>query len=290
MHNRLFPMNLQLFSLWGPNGAPETSTNPLLQDQMIEEAAPAVDPFMIEPAPAPVPAAEPAPAHAPVAPAPAPALDPDELVQRIMQAMQDKQPMASEVNEPELTPEQIEERNTMARDAFLDDPTAFLEDFKAKVLSEAKAGFDQELAPYKQQVESQQRSQELQGIVEQFKARTPDYDDHVADMAAYLAEKPHLENSPDALDIAYEVVKGRRSTAQAAANQPGSEKFVSQAAADPAVQQQVTKEYLQKIKDNQPPIVVKGSGNLGMPTSPEKPRSIKEATALLGRSMASKGF
>jgi hypothetical protein len=217
---------------------------------------------------------------------PEPSLDPDALVQKIMDAMNAKQPAAPEVNELELTPEQKEERNTQMRDAFLDDPTQFLEEFKAKILDEAKAGFDQELTPYKQQVEQAQRSRELQAMVEQFKASVPDYDEYVGDMSQYLMEKPHLEDAPDALEIAYEAVKGRR----AAANAPGTEGFVAQAANDPAVQEAVTKAYLQKIKDNQPPIVVKGTGNLGMPTTPDKPRSIKEATALLSQSMTSKGY
>jgi hypothetical protein len=295
-------MNLQLFaSIWGPNGAPETP-NPLMADAPVvsPEAAPVADP-LIAPDPAALldtPQADPVVAAEPVAPVVADVpvvqaqepVNADEIVAKMVEAMKAQAPLTPEVNEPELTPEQLEEANAMKRDAFLDDPTKFLEDFKAEVLSEAENGFSEKLAPYEEREKRDQAAREFTDKVDAFKASTPDFGEYVDDMAAYLDERPHLEALPDALEIAYDAVKGRRGIPEApAVDQPGSEEYITKASSDPAVMEAVKKAYLQELKDGQPPVVVKGTGNLGMPTTPTKPKSIKEASSMFNQSMYAKG-
>jgi hypothetical protein len=272
-------MNLQLFGLFPPGfDAP----NPLSLD------TPAGDP----PALQDIPAAEPtAPVEAPAAPAataveaPAPALDMDALVAKLTESigsvMQTPAPAAEPaVSEP--TPEELEELNSKMRDEFLDNPKAFLDKITASIRADAEASVLEQVAPVLEREKAMQRGQELQSIVDEFKGRTPDFDNHRDAMGQYLSENEGLDNHPNALQIAYDAVKGRQTQDPEALKQ--------QVLSDPAVKESIIKQYLEEIKNGQPPVIVSGTGNLGMPTVPQKPTDVKGASALFMQSMRAKGL
>ena len=305
-HNKLFNMNLQLFgssTLFPPGQAPDPSTNPLLQgyvepapaepDPFIlrdtQPAAPAAaDPAILHGDPTPA-AADPVPASSPT-PAPAPAAEPLDvkaLVSSIVEAMAAQNPApasAAPAAAPpaEPTPEEIEEANTKMREAMLDNPIQFLKDRDAQVRDETKAAIMQEMQPLLDQFNNQQKAMTYNSMIDEFRANTPDYDQHVGAMSQFLAENPDLEEHPKALEIAYLAAKGK---AAADPNTTGAA-----ALEDPTVQEAAVKAYLERLKNGQPPVIVSGTGNIGSPTSVEKPKDIKEASRLFRQSMQAKGF
>lgn len=273
-------MNLQLFGTGLFEPGTTQGTNPLLLDSAPAPEAPvAADPVELHDTPEPV--AEPAPA--------APALDMDALVAKLTEsisaASQQQPPAAAEPAVSGPTPEEQEEQeelNSKMRDEFLDNPTGFMDKMAASIRADAEASILEQVAPVLEREKAMQRGQELQAQVDAFRSQTPDFDEYIGEIGQYLAEKPHLESAPDALEVAYDAVKGRRSQDPDAIRQ--------KALADPAIKESVIKEYLESIKAGQPPVIVAGSGNLGMPTTQEKPTTLKGASALFAQSMRSKGL
>lgn len=280
--SKLFNMNLQLFGgdlfppgfdkpnpLASPGGDP-----PALQDIPTEPAAPA----------------EPAAPVAPIAPEPvapaAPALDMDSLVAKLTESLgaviQPPAPAAAEPAVSEPTPEEVEALNSQMRDEFLDNPKAFMDKMAASIRADAEASVLEQVAPILEREQAMQKGQSLQAQVDAFSSQVPDFEEHRDAMSQYLGENEGLDGHPNALQIAYDAVKGRRAQDPEAAKQ--------QVLSDPAVKESIIKAYLEEIKNGQPPVIVSGTGNLGMPTVPQKPTDVKGASALFMQSMRAKGL
>lgn len=274
---KLFKMNLQLF------GKDPMFDNAAILAAMTQAA---------EAPPAETPPADPAPETpldpAPAAPQPtAQPFDMEALATKLQESIangfansQQPQPQSNDPAAPEPTPEELEEINSRLRDEMLDNPIAFLEKYGKDIEDKLKAEFEGRIKPFEEQAQNAQRSQEIAEALAAFKDAHLDFDDHLDLISEYVTQRPHRENDPDLLADAYNYAKAQRAT------EPNEDEFISKAASDERVKQQVINEYLKGVRNGQPPAMVSSTGTSPVATPPlESPKDFKQAAALFTKQL-----
>lgn len=274
----LFKMNLQLF------GDPMFNTEAMMNVLSPPEPAAPAPETPLDPAPAPAPS-EPQPTPPPVAPP----FDVDafaaKLQESIANGLANSQPQPqSPQAAPEPTPEEVEAINAKLRDEMLDNPMAFLEKYGEDIKTKLTAEFDSRLKPYEEQAQNAQKSQQIAEALAQFKTDNPDFDDHLDLISEYVAQRPHREEDPDFLADAYNYAKAKKAQA------PNDDEFISKAAQDDRVKQQVINEYLKNIRGGQPPAIISNVGATPVITPPnDTPKNFKDAGKMARQMFAQNG-
>lgn len=194
-------------------------------------------------------------------------------------------PAGAAAQEFSLSPEEM-------NDLLYTDPAKYIQmlnENAQKVASQAaKNTIEQWQAEQtRQQQEHQKRVDNWTDQLYQTTTKYPDARDLMPEIDAYLKQNPHFENLPNAVELAYKVVKADRLEAQVANTpQPRSEEdllndeaFRQKALSDPNFRQAFNQVLANDLRANRPPTVLsKQSGHSPITPKPQA-KSIREAGA-----------
>lgn len=159
---------------------------------------------------------------------------------------------------------------------FYDDPITAIYELAEKIA-------DSKVSPIVQEREQQQAIQEMDNQFNQFKMQNPDVMDYIGDMIQIIESKPYLQDTPDALDIAYKMAKFDK-----VSNAPSEpQRSLDDLAQDEQLKERIIREYLQNVdKNNQgvPDTITKASGSYAT-TPKETPKDLKDASRMFLNSL-----
>lgn len=156
-----------------------------------------------------------------------------------------------------------------------------LNTINAKAEERAQALVEVKLKPLEENYKQAQKAAEMDMKVRAFMEQNPDFGELMEDIGNVFAERPHLNDLDDGLELAYTLAKTNR-----AAQAPPPE--VTPKEVTEEEKQKIITEYLQGINKNQgTPQLIGSTGGTGMPAiNPgKKPSTFSEASKMLRESL-----
>lgn len=136
---------------------------------------------------------------------------------------------------------------------------------------------EEKLKPLEDNYKQAQKAAEMDMKVRAFMDQNPDFEELMEDIGNVFAQRPHLNDLDDGLELAYTLAKNNRA-AQAPPPETAPKEITEEE------EKQIIAKYLQGINKNQEvPAVIGASGGTGMPAiNPgNKPSTFEEASKML---------
>lgn len=162
-------------------------------------------------------------------------------LQQFVQRLQEPQ-------QPQLTPEEIQERNQQWLDKFYEDPLGMLNDV-------INASIQQAINPLANKIQFKERVDYYSQQVLAAKAKYPDFDDYRPQMEAIIKEQgQYLAGLPNAVEVIYNMAKAQ--SAKSPDDYLQDEEFRKKILVDESIRNEILKQYAQQVASGQPPVVL----------------------------------
>lgn len=191
-----------------------------------------------------------------------------ELAQlRQMAQMNNQVPAQPQQAQP--TVEDIAQLNEKFLEQFYDNPLEAIKEV-AKVMVE----------PIQQRIQAEEIQKQWTEKARNFSQEHPDLFDHSQEIAQFFAENPELQMKPNALDIAYNAVKGAKAQPVDPMAYLSDPNFIAKAAQNEQVRNAVLQAHMQSIKNNPAPSLISAQqGGQQIATPENSPKTLKEGTS-----------
>lgn len=198
-------------------------------------------------------------------------------LQGMIQQLQETRDANRDPSQAGPTPEELEAEKEEFLNAFYDNPK---EAFR-QVVSEM---LDNEITPIKQKIEEDEKQREWFARVDDFANEHPDIDDWKEDMGRFLMEHQELRDNPNALDIAYNAVRGQKYKEPNPQEYLQDDKFVEENILNnDDIKNKIIQQYLSDVqKGEKAPATISNQDAAGkVPvTPPKKPKDWDDAYSM----------